>query len=168
MVGERYNIRKLPTLDELFGSFADVDTDPYLPSGLFSASSTDADRLHFVDATTEWGDAWDITTAQLAPVFAGGDGWRKMGSSGSLDVGPDIVVPVGSVCHYAGDGAGTVETHENFCLIQSKSIDTVRTITTQNGDDEMVARLSYADSSFSITDGATHTFNPGDIRLSLS
>lgn len=65
--GASYTIRKFRSLSEVFG---ESET-----SELSSGSSSDADIIYKIGA----GGQWEIYYIQVAPVFAGGNGWRKLG-----------------------------------------------------------------------------------------
>ena len=57
---------------------------------LTSGSSSTADRIYYVNDQGQF----DIFYYQEAPVFAGGNGWRKLGASASTDQ-KDSVIPAG-------------------------------------------------------------------------
>lgn len=59
-------------------------------TGLSAGSSSTADRIYYVNDAGQF----DIYYYQEAPVFAGGNGWRKLGASASADQ-KDSVIPAG-------------------------------------------------------------------------
>jgi len=78
LAGASYTVRKCRTLGDIFG-----DTNA---AGLTQGSSSSADILYKVGVDGTGNLAWQIYFYQEAPIFAGGNGWRQLGKSGSADM----------------------------------------------------------------------------------
>ena len=76
--GASYTVRKCRTLGDIFGDENE--------SGLTAGSSSAADIIYKVGVDGNGSLAWQIYYFQEAPIFAGGNGWRQLGKSSSVDM----------------------------------------------------------------------------------
>ena len=76
--GASYTVRKCRTLGDIFGDANEA--------GLTAGSSSTADIIYKVGVDGDGNLAWQIYYYQQAPIFAGGNGWRQLGKSGSADM----------------------------------------------------------------------------------
>ena len=76
--GASYTVRKNRTLGDIFGDANEA--------GLTAGSSSSADIIYKVGVDGNGSLAWQIYYYQEAPIFAGGNGWRQLGKSGSADM----------------------------------------------------------------------------------
>lgn len=168
ILNQKVEVMAKVTLAELSGivhnSSTTYDSNGYAASGsgFFGGSTSTGDRIyiHGADQTVHY------YYAQIAPTFAGDNGWRKAGISAAADAGGVVIPPAELWPH-------TDQTSDDYCMLDTRQT-ADWTLTSQvSTTDEMVARFQFEDGSgnaqtHNVADGDQLNISAGDLKLSLN
>lgn len=164
LIGAIIEIRRKPTLGEFFGT---TDDGTHIPSGLKGGSSSTADRYNVMATNASTGaQESHAHYYQIAPAFAGGNGWRRSGVSAALDSSDTRIPPA--------ELASTYDHSDDYSVITTtESSDVTVTSQLDNHEDKVIARLEATDgagtaSPINIADGNSLTIPAGNIKITLS